>query len=96
MGRKGGMSRSQSREMFKRITASKEENAELERQAAARRLTDPLEQAKTFLRRRGWHCFDHRVHVPGSTLVVVGRTPMLPEDVIEKVRRLKEAEERDR
>ena len=44
--------------------ASVRRNAELERKASAFRRTDPVERAKTFIRSRGWHCFEAAITRP--------------------------------
>ena len=39
-------------------------SAECEREAGAFRRTDPVERAKTFIRSRGWHCFEAAITRP--------------------------------
>jgi hypothetical protein len=39
-------------------------NAEAERQAGEFRRTDPVERAKTWIRSRGWHCFEAAITRP--------------------------------
>jgi hypothetical protein len=39
-------------------------NAEAEREAGLFRRTDPVERAKTFIRSRGWHCFEAAITRP--------------------------------
>lgn len=52
------------------------------REAYERRRTDPLERAKLALQRAGRVVFSHSLHVPGSTLIVVGREQMTSDQVI--------------
>lgn len=47
-----------------------------------RRRTDPIERAKLALQRARVVCFSHSLHVPGSTLIVVGSQKMTPEAMI--------------
>ena len=44
--------------------ASRLRNAEAEREAGQFRRTDPVERAKTFIRSRGWHCFEAAITRP--------------------------------
>lgn len=52
-----------------------------------RRLTDPFERAKLALQRAGHAVFSHSLHVPGSTLIVVGGRPMEPEQMVAHAQR---------
>jgi hypothetical protein len=47
-----------------------------------RRDSDPLERAKLALQRAGIAAFSHSLHVPGSTLIVVGQSVMTAEQMI--------------
>jgi hypothetical protein len=86
------MSRAESATMFVKITASKAANENARRADQLYRLNDPLEQAKTFLRSRGYHVF--AAHVLGgsysrSDKIVVGRTHHDPADVIAMADRMR-------
>lgn len=52
-----------------------------------RRRTDPFERAKLAIQRAGVAVFSHSLHVPGSTLIVVGRQTLTPDGVIEYANR---------
>lgn len=74
------LSRAESRDMFNKIEAQKAANRQAEIDAAAHRLTDPVEQAKTYLRRRGWTVFDG--YVVGRIGIMVGTMCLAPAEVI--------------
>lgn len=89
MAGKGAMTRTDSRQMYARIEASKAANLQAIRAADLHRLTCPIELAKTFLRQRGFHVFAENVLIPRSDLIVVGRTPMPANDVIAMAERIR-------
>jgi hypothetical protein len=51
------------------------------------RATDPIERAKLALQRAGATVFSHSLHVPGSTLIVVGSKPMATDDFLKHAER---------
>lgn len=79
----------QSARMFRRIRATKAANETALRVEAAWRFSDPLEQAKTFLRQRGFHVFAHSVVSPGSKLTVVGSRQLDTAEVIAMAERIR-------
>lgn len=90
----GCMTRAGSREMFARVKRTKEGNERRCREAAATRESCPVEQAKKFLRSRGWTVYDASVlwgELGGKGLIVVGRTPKTPAEVLAMAERLRTA-----
>jgi hypothetical protein len=51
------------------------------------RATDPLERAKLALQRAGLSVFSHSLHVPDSTLIVVGSRKMTAEELMQHAQR---------
>jgi hypothetical protein len=84
-------SRIQSREMFVKIQGTMAARAEEAREAAAFRQTDEFEQAKTFLRRRGFRVFSALVIGGRADLTVVGERYRTRAEVIELAARHREA-----
>lgn len=80
---------SQSRQMFRRIKATKAANEIALREQAAWRDSDPFEQAKTYLRQRGYHVFAYSVIKPQSTLTCVGTRKLDRDEVIAMAARIK-------
>ena len=85
MAKHTGMSRAQSAAMFSKIEAQKAANLDLERAAAAFRASDPVEQAKTYLRRRGFNVFNANI-LPGERAccehIMVGLRRLTPAEVM--------------
>ncbi len=71
---KGSIIRGRTAQMFTKRKASIDEAMRLEREDAARRLTCPVEIAKTALRRRGFQVYAERIlgeqHVKSDRYVV--------------------------
>lgn len=81
-------SRLQSRAMFKKIQGTIAERAVEAKAADSFRAEDPLEQAKTLLRRRGWNVFAYSVIAPGSELISVGKKLLDRDEVIAMAARI--------
>jgi hypothetical protein len=79
--------RAQVAKMMQQARQTSLDMREAHRQAWHLRMTDPLERAKVALQRAGASVFSHSLHVPGSTLIVVGSRPMEPVDVIAHAQR---------
>lgn len=80
--------------MFEKVKATKAANLISEREEDQRRRACPIEQAKNYLRQRGWIVFNARV-LPGfskATLdIMVGNMQLTPQAVVEMAERLKRA-----
>lgn len=78
---------------FAKVRATKEANVIEAAEEERRRLNCPVEQAKNFLRQRGWIVFNARI-LPGfpsmALDIMVGKMQLTPEEVIEMAERLKE------
>lgn len=77
---------------FEKVKATKAANLIAEREDEQRRLNCPIEQAKNYLRQRGWIVFNARI-LPGfsnATLdIMVGNMQLTPEAVIAMAERVK-------
>ena len=79
----GHRTAAQSREMFKRIQATKANNEMRRQHEDEHRRTDPLEVAKSVLQRMGYAVFACSVVKPGDKRYAVGRLRLTVEEVIE-------------
>lgn len=75
-------SRAKSAQMFERIRATEQENKRRRVEEQILRQTDPFEQAKLALQRRGIRVYSNSVHVPRCRLIVVGVRLMTKDQVI--------------
>lgn len=66
---------------------AKNANNQAEFEEQQRRHNDPLEQAATWLRSRGWRVYRASVHNPDATGWIVGMGPLTDEQMMERARR---------
>jgi hypothetical protein len=81
------LSRASIRKMM--ITAKRTTQLNLDRAHEQIRLRaeDPIERAKLALQRAGVPVFSHSLHVPGSTLIVVGNSQMTADAMVDYAER---------
>lgn len=81
-------SRQEYLDTFRRVEETKKLRAQCECAEALRRASDPIERAKTHLRRKGFVCFAAAV-LPGGARgrTIVGRAVMSDEEVLAFARR---------
>jgi hypothetical protein len=82
MGKAGSQSSAAARIMFSKIKVTKAANEQLQRQVQQHRLSDPFEQAKTLLQRRGYAVFSQSLIEPRSKLICVGLKLMTKDEMI--------------